>query len=299
MIICGRETYSERPARSVLAFLAFGALVVAVASMTVAPASGASGPPAVADANPPTGEVLYPLPGTWTYSANPTLRVRFADPDGIVVSSIRMDVDGLPLTLSTPSPGTVVVAYGYAPATLDGPHAANASASDQLGNGPTVLSWTFSVDTTIPVVVITSPSGNPVLADGSVTLAWTGTDTGSGIDRYNVRLDDGPWFSVGTATTFLFHNLTPGVHYFWVTAYDVAGNYNYYSDQAIAIATVPAPPPSGPPGTPTTQVTVVVPEQIPSWAVALLAVNLVEAAAIAWLAAGRRRGPSGGSKPGP
>jgi len=289
MRICGRETCSERPARSILAFLAFGALAVAVASMTVAPASGASGPPAVADANPPAAEVLYPLPGTWTYSTNPTLRVRFADPDGIMVSSIRMDVDGLRLTLSAPSPGTVVVAYGYAGATLDGTHTANATALDQVGNGPTVLTWSFSVDTTIPVVVITSPSGNPVLADGSVTLAWTGTDTGSGIDRYNVRLDGGPIFGVGTATTFPFHNLTPGVHYFWVTAYDAAGNYNYYSDTAIAIATVPAPPPPGPPANATTQVTVVVPDQIPSWAVALVAINAAEAAAIAWVALRQRR----------
>ena len=270
-------------------YFGVGLLVLVVAGFVIVPSSRASQSPGVADANPPVGEILSPLPGTWTSNAYVALRVRFTDPDGIWVSSIRVDVDGMSVTFSTSGTGTTVVAYTYGPNVADGLHTANASASDQFGNGPTVLTWSFSVDTTIPVVVITSPSGNPVLADGSVTLAWTGTDTGSGIDRYNVRLDGGPIFGVGTATTFPFHNLTPGVHYFWVTAYDVAGNYNYYSDTAIAIATVPAPPPPGPPANATTQVTVVVPDQIPSWAVALVAINAAEAAAIAWVALRQRR----------
>ncbi len=40
------------------------------------------------------------------------------------------------------------------------------------------------------------------------------------------------------------------------------------------------------------------PPGTPSWAVALVAINAAEAAAVAWLAVGRRRGSLGGVKPG-
>ena len=159
-----------------------------------------------------------------------------------------------------------------------------------MGNGPTVVTWSFSLDATPPEVAITSPSGNPELTDGSVTLAWTGSDAGSGIQRYEVQLDDGPPVDVGTATSLPFPSLLPGIHYFYVFAYDAVGN----SKNSSALATVPA---SSANSNSTTLVTVVVPDGIPLWAIVLVVINAVEAAAIAWLAFGRRRPPPG--TPGP
>ena len=262
------------------------AMLVAAVCLPVPPASAASHPPDTADAFPPTGEIMYPLPGSWESYLYVFIQVRFTDPDGIMFSSLSMTIDGIPLAVSWN--GNTLSASYYVDA--EGLHAIEARASDQLGNGPTVLSWTFSSDQSEPVVNITTPSGNPELTDGSVVLAWTGTDTGSGIDHYRVRLDDDPWFDVGDATTFPFPELPPGVHYFQVEAMDAAGNYAYTS----AVATVPFPPPQSPGNT---TIVVNLPSEVPSWAVALIAINVVELAAIVALTFRRRRESQGGNRP--
>ncbi len=256
-------------------------------------------PPAVADTSPPIGAILFPGPGTWSPYSDVSLRVRFTDPDGIAASSISMWVDGKPLAVETDPADAGWTDVDVHPTARDlgeGTHTAEASVTDRLGNGPTVLRWSFSVDTIPPVVNITYPVGNPVVSDGSMTLAWTGSDSGSGIDTYTVQLDDGPAFGVGKATSVPFRDLRPGVHYFSVNAYDVAGNSVYTTDRPIAMATVPAP--SGAQTNTTHQVTVAASSGIPAWAVLLVLVNAVEVAAVAWLALRRRRVSPGRGKPG-
>jgi len=266
------------------------ALLVTAVWMPAAWASGGSAVPGVADANPPEGTIRYPDPGDWIGQPYVYLSVTFTDPDGISRSSLSMSVDGMSLTTSWTNFVLSAVAQGLA----EGPHTAEARASDELGNGPTVLTWSFSLDTTPPEVDITSPAGNPELPDGSVTLTWTGTDAGSGIDRYEVRLDSGPAIDAGNVTTFRFHALAPGIHYFDVRAYDDAGNYNYPS--TMAVATVPLEPPS-PPSPLNTTVNVSLPSDVPSWAVALIALSAVELVAIAGLGLRTLRGPRGGTRP--
>jgi hypothetical protein len=261
-------------------------IVIVVGWFGVPAASGAFGGPGPADTNPPTGTVIFPLPGAWTYFNYITLSVRFTDPDGISVPSLSMALDGVSLSPSW----TGFVLFASASGVSDGPHTAEARASDQLGNGPTIVRWSFSVDTIRPVVNITSPSGNPELASGFVNVAWTGSDSGSGIDSYWIRLDNGPPIGVRTATTFPFRDLSPGVHYFEVGAYDKAGN----SAEGITMATVP---PRASPTNTTTQITVVMPDGIPSWAIVLVVINAVEASAIAWLVVRRRREPPVGPPP--
>jgi hypothetical protein len=243
------------------------------------------------------GEIQHPPADGWLTYPYAWVRVRFSDPDGIETSSLAVQVDGTPLTVFWSGNGTDGVLHGDGGPLAEGTHIAEARAMDRLGNGPTVLSWPFSVDSIPPIVNITYPSGNPELADGSVTLTWTGSDAGSGIDHYWIRIDDGPYLNVGTVTSFPFHDLVPGIHYFYVSAIDVAGNSDYYSRDVVAVATVPRPPAS--PVNTTTQVIVTVPEGVPSWAVALVAVNAAEAAAVAWLGLRRRRESRGGSAQNP
>lgn len=273
-------------------FLAACLLVVIVAVWFPVPAaSGGSQGPVIADTNPPSGEALYPLPGSWAASGYFSIGVRFLDTDGISVPSLSMYVDG---AVVTPVSWNNPVAWGTMSSLPDGPHTAEARASDMAGNGPTIVSWSFSVDSVFPVLSISNPTGNPKLVDGSVTLAWTGSDALSGIDHYEVRLDSGWNIDVGTATSLAFPSLAPGVHYFQVTAYDLAHNYMYKT----AMATVPFPPP-GPAGNTTNQVTVVVPDQIPAWAIALVVINAGEAAAVVWLAVRRRSEAPLREKPAP
>jgi len=256
-----------------------------VVFLSVSPVSGASGDSRPADTNPPTGKATYPLPGAWTNYGYITLTVQFTDPDGISLYSLSIAVDGMALNPSWSG----FVLYAPANGLPDGLHTAEARASDQAGNGPTIVRWSFGVDTIRPVVNITAPSGNPKLTGGSVTLAWTGTDVGSGIAGYSVQLDNGPSVDVGNVTSFPFPELAPGVHYFRVDGSDLAGNY----DGASAMATVPSGPPN------TIPVSVVIPDQIPPWAIVLVVINAAEAAGVVWLALRRRGEPPRGDKPAP
>jgi len=265
-----------------------------------APTSKALGPPDPTDANPPAGTILSPLPGTWQTYSYVYLRVWFSDPDGIANSSLYMAIDGRPLTIYWTATESDVWLSTAADGLSDGTHNAEAGASDQLGNGPTVLRWSFSKDATPPRVEITSPVGNPVLANGSVVLAWTGSDTESGIDHYQVKLDDGPPIDVGNVTSFPFNGLEVGVHYFYVRAFDVAGNSDYNFEVAIGTVLFDVPPPPPPPPSPAnTTIAVTLSGDTPSWALALLVLSAAELGAIlvlAWgdLGRGRRDRSNGG-----
>jgi len=198
-----------------------------------------------------------------------------------------MTLDGITLTSSFYDFVLSANAYGLP----EGLHTATARASDQLGNGPTVLSWSFSTDTRRPEAEITFPVGNPIVADGSLVMTWTGNDTGSGIDHFLVKLDDGPDVDVGKVVSFPFHNLSAGVHYFSLTPVDAAGNTPYY--QEVAVATVP-PPPASPANT---TLVVTLSNEVPLWAIALILINAVELVAIVGLALRPRREPRGREPP--
>ncbi len=274
-------------------FLVFGLLVLALVTIVTVP-------PASADTNPPAGTILYPLPGTWTPRGYVSFSVRFTDLDGISQSSVSMTLDGVPVgfyTSHNPT-WTDIRLSGDAGPVPDGPHNASASASDVRGNGPTVLNWSFSSDSVLPVVTITYPVGNPVIANGSLVFAWTGSDVGSGIDHYVISIDQEPQLNVGTATSFPFHDLAPGMHYFYVTAYDVAGNYPYYYPSgsiAVAVATVPTPSTATPPpGNTTVHLTLSGSDQVPPWGIGVIVITTAEAVAVAALALRPRRPPEGG-----
>jgi hypothetical protein len=261
-------------------------LIVTVVWFGVSPASGAASGPQPTDTNPPTGTIMYPKAASWTSNGYIYIGARFVDPDGIAVSSLSLTVDGFPVAVAWNNP----MMYGTVLALPDGSHAVEARASDLAGNGPTILSWSFSVDTVPPVVTISRPLGNPELVNGSATLAWTGSDDASGIKGYNVRLDSGWAIDVGMTTSFSFPDLAPGVHYFQVGAADAAGNIVYKE----TMATVPFPPANS-----TTRITVVMPDQIPSWAIVLVVINAIEAAGVAWLALRRKSEPPRGERPSP
>lgn len=290
-----------RRARLVRAALSSIGLVVlaVIAWVPVPPASAGSGPPAIADTSPPTGTVLSPLPGSWEDSYV-HIEARFVDPDGVSSGSLALALDGFPLSYdrsADPSWRSVTVG-DYVYGLEEGPHTVEARAQDIFGNGPTVLSWSFSVDDTDPVVRITYPVGNPLLANASVVLSWAGSDVPSGIDHYRISVDGGVMFNVGNVTSFPFHALAPGIHFFRVMAYDRAGNYNSLSDPPIAVATAPNPPPAAPPVVNATvnattnaaiEVTLSGPDQIPAWGLGLIVVSAVEAVAVLVLALRPRR----------
>ncbi len=97
------------------------------------------------------------------------------------------------------------------------------------GSGTYTITVTITVpdaDTTPPTVSITSPDDGATVTTSDVTVTWTGSDSGTGIDHYEVRIDSGSWTNVGTSTSHTFTGLSDGSHTVDVKAYDGAGNTN-------------------------------------------------------------------------
>jgi len=82
----------------------------------------------------------------------------------------------------------------------------------------------FIVDTTPPTVSITLPITESEIRSSTVTATWTGSDDVSGINHYEVRLDEGSWTNMGTSTAHTFSGLGDGSHTIDVKATDKAGN---------------------------------------------------------------------------
>jgi hypothetical protein len=78
------------------------------------------------------------------------------------------------------------------------------------------------LDTTPPVVNVVGLQ----IYDTRVTISWSGFDNLSGIDHYEIRLDEGAWINIGASTNYTFENLSQGVHIIYIRAVDKAGNIN-------------------------------------------------------------------------
>lgn len=87
---------------------------------------------------------------------------------------------------------------------------------------PVAADTSTHVDTIGPVIDV-PPSVS--VEDVGSTLEWDGTDETSGIDHYEVRVDNGEFEDIGTNTSYPLTGLTEGPHYLIIRAFDNAGNY--------------------------------------------------------------------------
>ncbi len=88
-------------------------------------------------------------------------------------------------------------------------------------------SYTLNVtieDNIPPTISITSPANGSQVKSSSVQVTWTGSDADTGIDHYEVKLDDGSWLDVGTDTSHTFTGVSDGSHTVRVKAVDGADN---------------------------------------------------------------------------
>ena len=80
-------------------------------------------------------------------------------------------------------------------------------------------------DGTNPDVVIISPGEGELINTREITMEWEGSDSSSGIRHYEVRLQSYPsYIDVGLNTSYVFGNLTEGIHTAWLRATDNASN---------------------------------------------------------------------------
>jgi hypothetical protein len=83
--------------------------------------------------------------------------------------------------------------------------------------------WTI-VDTTKPTISFVSPSSGAIVTSPSVTITWASSDTTSGIDHYEVRIDDRSYVNVGSETNYTFTGISDGSHSITIKVVDKAGN---------------------------------------------------------------------------
>jgi hypothetical protein len=101
-------------------------------------------------------------------------------------------------------------------------HDATIVAKDAAGNVATET-IVFAVDVTPPDLTIIAPTGSYVNTK-DLQLYWAGSDSNSGIDRFELALDGGIPVSVNQAFGYAFPNVGEGAHTVIVRAIDRAGN---------------------------------------------------------------------------
>jgi hypothetical protein len=111
----------------------------------------------------------------------------------------------------------------------DGLHTFYVKAKDNAGNNGTSGFHIFQIDTTPPSATISSPGDNEIVKTSSVTVVWSGSDAGSGLEKYEVRLDSGSWIDKGTSTSHNFNGVSDGSHTVYVRVTDKSGNSKEYS----------------------------------------------------------------------
>jgi len=123
-------------------------------------------------------------------------------------------------------------------ALVEGNHEISIMSADNLGNSNETM-VSFSVDESPPTVSITSPASSTLSNISNVTAVWTGLDATSGIERYEVKLDESAWLNVGMETTYTMLGIFDGQHNLTVKAADKAGNLNETSVNFVVDTTPP------------------------------------------------------------
>ncbi len=93
-------------------------------------------------------------------------------------------------------------------------------AKDSFGN---VKTYSIYVDVDNQAPNLSDPTSNS--PHNTITVWWSGSDILSKISHYEVKVDNGAWEDVGTATSKTWSDLSEGRHTIYVKAVDNVGNY--------------------------------------------------------------------------
>lgn len=130
---------------------------------------------------PPTISAISPTQGALITTGTPEISFTFSDSgSGINTASCVFTVDDEPQTLSftgTVSDATRTGTYTPSVSLSDGQHTVVCNISDYDGNAATQVSYTFTVDTTDPELVITTPEDNSSISSTEVLTTGTVNDS--------------------------------------------------------------------------------------------------------------------------
>lgn len=124
----------------------------------------------------------------------------------------------------------------------DGLRRVSAQFGDMAGLVSAIYQDDIVLDTLPPSLMSPTVNGTKIKSS-SYSLNWTAMDQGSGVDRYEVRVDGGAWTTTGATPSYTFSDLADGVHTFEVKAIDKAGR-----SQALSVDIIVNRSPIGGPG---------------------------------------------------
>lgn len=139
----------------------------------------------------------------------------------VTVSLSASSPSGLTVTLTFRLDGGAWQSYEGPFQLDDGRHQLEYFASDSRGAEESTRSADIWVDTQAPLIHQVTPSD--VVTATEVTIQWTATDDVSGIARYEISVDGGPWTDVGPESAFRLQ-LEAGTHHVAIKIVDQAGN---------------------------------------------------------------------------
>ena len=170
------------------------------------------------DNTAPTVSITSPANGSSHASTSVTVNWSASDGDGSGIALVEIKLDAgsfAPVTTNTRTFTNL----------SEGAHNVTIRVTDSADNvGEATV--TFMVDTMAPTVTITSPEVGWETTESAVTITWTCSDVGCGVNRIEVRLDDGSYVSVGLVSERTFEELATGEHTVDVRVFDKAGNSN-------------------------------------------------------------------------
>jgi hypothetical protein len=170
----------------------------------------------IIDAFPPEMNITAPANGTWFAVRDVTVEWNVTDDEGGIAYIWIMIDDGDFINV------TDNTSYEFT-GLADGMHTVTLRSADTAANVGEV-SVEFGVDTVPPAVNILDPVNGAFLDSADVLVSWNAVDTGSGIDHFEVSVDDGAFVSVELNTSYDVIGLIEGNHTVVVKAFDVAGN---------------------------------------------------------------------------
>lgn len=159
------------------------------------------------DHTPPTTAVhSYPASNSAGWNSTPvSVTLEATDgPDGSGVTDTRYALDGIAHSYTT----TVTV-------SSEGTSVLDFASEDASGNVEATKSATFQIDRTLPELSLDATASYA----SSATVSAVASDTLSGVERVELRLDSGPWIVGASMFTSVL-----GAHTLYARAFDRAGN---------------------------------------------------------------------------
>jgi uncharacterized cupredoxin-like copper-binding protein/N-acetylneuraminic acid mutarotase len=168
------------------------------------------------DTTKPTITISSPVNGATLNSTS--VAVSGTASDNVEVEKVELTIDEMTWVLAT---GTT--SWSGTLALAEGPNTIFARATDTAGNTATV-SIAVTVDTTTPIVSITSPADGATLGSASVVVSGTASDNGA-VEKVELSLDGTNYVSAtGTTSWSGTLALAEGPNTIFARATDTAGN---------------------------------------------------------------------------